>query len=132
MAVEVPYDLPSLLARITDLVERSDGKSERLLETMEHTLTEGYAHALALEGETIRIEREIGELVGRLEQGGQTSRLSALAERLTRTQSDLTRLRSVLALLRQRADSVRRAGPKSSDEPAANRVHGRLNTVLDL
>ncbi len=132
MASKMANDLAPLLARIHDLVGRSDGEAEPLLRTMEHTLTEGYAHALALEGERLRIEREIGELVGRLEQGEPAGRLRALADRLAGTDRELTRLRGVLATLREKADLVRRSGPKRSDEAAPNRVNRRLNTVLDL
>jgi hypothetical protein len=133
MAVKMPNDLAPLLARIHDLVGRSDGEAEPLLRTMEHTLTEGYAHALALEGERLRIEREIGELVARLEHGGQAGRLRALADRRAGTDRELTRLRVVLATLREKADLVRRSRPtKGSDEAAPNRVDRRLNTVLDL
>ena len=129
----MPHDLAPLLARINDLVERSDGEREPLLKTMEHTLTDGYAHALALEGERLRIQREIGELFGALEQGEQTGRLRALAERLAGTDKELRRLRGLLATLRERVDLVRRGGPTNgSDEAAPNRVNRGLNTVLDL
>jgi hypothetical protein len=100
-------DLAPLLVRIRDLAERCDDASEPLLETMEHTLTDGYAHALALEGETIRIEREIDRLVARAPDGAQTGRLSALSDRLARTETELTRLRGLLAVLRLRQERVR-------------------------
>jgi hypothetical protein len=53
-------DLPSLLLEIQGLVDgHADDPPERLLERVEHTLTDGYAQALALEGEQLRLERDL-------------------------------------------------------------------------
>jgi hypothetical protein len=83
--------------------------AERLLATIEHTLTDGYAHALALEGERLRLERQIGEAVTHLEDDDAKA-LASLAARLEMTDRDLVRLRAVLVALRRRADCVREAG----------------------
>lgn len=111
-------DLPRLVDRIHELLDAQGGSAiVPLLATMEHTLTDGYARALALEGETIRIEREIGEIVAKIKDGRRTRELPALAERLATTESELARLRELLALLRRRAEGVRRA------EDEARRSH---------
>jgi hypothetical protein len=102
-------DLASLVDRITFLVnEPGEDDPNRLLKRMEHTLTDGYAHALALEGESMRIEREIGRAVARIEEPASAEPLPALADRLASTQRDLRRLREVLVALRRRTEVVRR------------------------
>jgi hypothetical protein len=74
---------------------------------IEHTLTDGYAVALALESETWRIQRRIAELALRLEQGPRTDEMRRLGDRLAQATDDLDGLRASLATLRRRADSVR-------------------------
>ena len=113
-------DLSLLLDRIRRLAdEQSSGAPDALLARMEQTLTDGYAHALALEGERMRIEREIGEVLERLKTGGEAGNLRGLADRLASTRGDLDRLRAVLDLLRRRADGVRRLASASAPVGAA-------------
>ena len=102
-------DLPSLIGRIEALVEQpSEGSPAVLLEAMEHTLTDGYAEALAIEGERLRTEREIA--AGLAKAGGENgaANLVALSERLAEQDRDLKRLRELLAGLRERRESVLR------------------------
>jgi len=82
------------------------------LARVEDTLTEGYARALALEAERLRIERRLGEVARDADRGDPTDvveSLAALSERLTIADSELVRLRSLLASLRDRAIALRRA-----------------------
>lgn len=128
-------DLTSLLDRITALVdERTDGAPEGLLGTIENTLTDGYAQALALEGEILRVEKEIGLAVARIKRGDDVTPLVTLGHRLFAAEQELNRLRARLETLRRRADDVRdsAAGGATLDEPAPHGVHGRLDPVLDL
>jgi phage shock protein A len=78
---------------------------------VEDTLTEGYAQALVLEAERLRLERRLGE-VARAANGddasGAVEQIAALSERLTRADGELARLRSQLARLRDRARALRR------------------------
>jgi uncharacterized membrane protein YccC len=105
---DVPQDLPLLLDRIRTLADDDAAEpADRLLATIEHTLTDGYAHALALEGERLRIERELGEVVTSLEPEQHLDALTSLAARLEATDRELGRLRAVLDALRRRADRVR-------------------------
>jgi hypothetical protein len=76
---------------------------------MEHTLTDGYAHALALEGESLRIEREIDAAVARIKQGDEPARIDHLAQRLAATERQLRSLRLQLDSLRLRTEDVRGA-----------------------
>jgi hypothetical protein len=102
-------DLPSLIDRIEALVEQpTEGPSEVLLEAMEHTLTDGYAQALAIEGERLRIEREIAAQLAAAAREDGTAHLVALAERLAEQERALKDLRELLDELRVRRESVRR------------------------
>ena len=77
---------------------------------IEHTLTTGYASALALEAERWRIERRISEVAALLgDDDGRKSELVSLAARLSNADGKLSTLRSALATLRERA-----AGAKPS------------------
>jgi hypothetical protein len=79
------------------------------LAEVERTLTDGYAHALALEGERARIERRIGEIAAGLATGTELDReeLAALSERLTAAEGQAARLRGRLSSLRERASDIR-------------------------
>jgi hypothetical protein len=106
-------DLPNLLDRIQALVDgREDGAPERLLERMEHTLTDGYARVLALEGEHLRIGRELGAAAGARRSGSE--RLAALYERLQMIEGERQRLRDRLTPLRLRTEALASslAGPR--------------------
>jgi hypothetical protein len=128
-------DLTSLLDRIAALVdERTDGAPERLLGRIENTLTDGYAQALALEGEVLRTEKEIALAVARIRGGGDVTRLATLADRRGAAERELERLRARLQALSRRAERVRRngSGPAALDETASDGVDRRLNPILDL
>jgi hypothetical protein len=103
-------ELPLLLGRIRDLLEDTQGPaSDALLAEIEHTLTDGYARALTIEGERIRVERRISELARELTDLAQAQELGELAERLKQTDAELDGLRGLLGALSDRADAVRAA-----------------------
>jgi hypothetical protein len=104
-------DLPLLLDRIRELVDESaDAPPQPLLARMEHTLTDGYAHALALEAETLRIQKRIAELAGKVESREHAGELRGLVDRLEDSKTRLAGLRASLDTLRRRAERVR--GPR--------------------
>jgi hypothetical protein len=82
------------------------GESAPTLAVVEHTLTDGYAHALALEVERTRLQERLRQLASSPDGSDQ---LSLLAESIQRSEGELSRLRSILALLRVRAASMRAA-----------------------
>ena len=101
---------------MTHLFERIDalvaqpGTGEPALARIEHTLTEGYARALALEAERWRLERRIGEVARKLADGDReerTNELASLAERISSADGDLSVLRGRLSVLRRAAHDVR-------------------------
>jgi hypothetical protein len=65
---------------------------------VELTLTDGYARALALDGERLRTERRIRELAGSDEQVGEVRLLKA---RLVLLEEELAQLRGLLGTLSQ-------------------------------
>jgi hypothetical protein len=72
---------------------------------VERVLTDGYAHALVLEGERLQIERRIGAVTARIGEGqgrGLAGELSELSSRLSHTDGALAELRGLLASLRDR------------------------------
>src|SRR5712691_9938178 len=97
-----------MLQQIEELL-RADAPT---LARLEDTLTEGYAQALALEAERWRLERRIGEVAreGRTDIGEE---LRTLGIRLTRADGELTKLRSLLGSLHERARVERLAASSS-------------------
>jgi hypothetical protein len=87
------------------------GAGAPTLATIEHTLTAGYAEALALEAEHRRIERRIAEVAALLGDGdvARADELAGLGRRLSATDAELTGLRGLLGVLRERAAKVRAA-----------------------
>lgn len=86
-----------------------DAKPAPAPERVEHTLTDGYARALALEAEQWRLRRRIGELAARSapDPVERSRELSSLSEQLGAAEAHLARLRAVLSLLRARTGATR-------------------------
>ena len=101
-------DLAHLLARIDELVAADgDVASAPELAELEDTLTDGYAKALALEGDRLRMQKELAE-VARRASAVEIAKLRELAEHLERAETDLTRLRAMLERLRARTTVARK------------------------
>lgn len=86
--------------------------SKTFLEHVDSTLTDGYAHALQLEGERGRIERRIAEVVAGLPADvdqDHEPELVELAERLRTSNEDIETLRALLTSLRERRSELRKA-----------------------
>ena len=97
----------SLISRIESLLRArsADDNGAGVREDMETTLTEGYARALELETEQLRIRRRIASITEALAEGTgepQTTKLIELARRLAASEEDLAGLRETLAALRNR------------------------------
>jgi predicted nucleic acid-binding Zn-ribbon protein len=98
---------------MTELLEQINAlisAPARDLETIERTLTDGYARALSLEAEKWRLEKRINEVAQSLPRGDTARKareLATLANRVEVSVAELVSLRSVLADLRRHADAVR-------------------------
>ena len=105
-------DPSSILEEIEAALRRPPAGGNDAVARIEETLTDGYARALQLEGERLRLERRFGELARGLKGGDggkHADELADLSRRLARAESDLRHLRSRLAELRQHAEAVRAA-----------------------
>ncbi|MEX0815855.1 MAG: hypothetical protein WD027_00275 [Gaiellales bacterium] len=93
---------PPLIDRVRALLDWSskDPRGPKV-EELEHTLTDGYAAALALEGECLRIGRQMDEFWGSRAESTQ------LRGRLREREEELSRLRDLLAVLRRRTETAR-------------------------
>jgi hypothetical protein len=95
-----------LQEQIADLLRMpEDGAGAPSLDTIESTLTDGYAEALALEAERTRIERRLGEVVrdaGEVSAHSTAAELAELSERLDVAEGELVQLRSLLQTLQAR------------------------------
>jgi hypothetical protein len=100
--------LPVLVDRIHELLRGDpDASPTPLLSEMEHTLTDGYARALALEGERWRIEKTIGKLAAEAEGAEHARELRRLSVKLNETDDELERLRGLLDALSERTKLLR-------------------------
>jgi predicted nucleic acid-binding Zn-ribbon protein len=95
--------MTELLEKIKALTSAPAGDRE----TIERTLTDGYAQALSLEAETYRLEKRINEVAQGLQRGDTAKKareLATLAKRVDGNVGDLAQLRSLLADLRRHLD----------------------------
>jgi ABC-type phosphate transport system auxiliary subunit len=104
---------------IRSLLDASpDGEDAPTIDDIEHTLTAGYARALALEAERWRLERRIAtvaaDLGGKSQDDGHTE-LSELGQRLSAADGDLSNLRGLLSSLRSRAQEVRQPSGQAAN-----------------
>jgi hypothetical protein len=103
-------DLAPLLERITGLLRnRPADPGKPLVTEMEDTLTDGYARALQLESERLRLERRIGMLAHSVDGPDEADELKALAGRLRDIDGDLDGLRGQLVVLQKHLEAVRAA-----------------------
>jgi len=106
---------PKVTQRIEALLEAPrSGAAAPTLARVEETLTEGYAEALALEAERLRLERRLGE-VAREGSADPGAELSSLGRRLTSADGELTRLRALLSSLH---DLARAQRGRSANSPS--------------
>lgn len=87
-----------------------EGVGAPSLDTIESTLTDGYAEALALEAERSRIERRLGEVARDADGEGNLREFARLSESLEAADGELEGLRSLLRNLQARRRVARSAG----------------------
>jgi hypothetical protein len=103
---------PKTYAQIRALLEAAANERGPSAKRLEDTLTAGYAVALTLEAERLRIARRIAEVAAKLEDNEselRTKELTGLSERLSKADNELVRLRTALDTLKHQARAARRA-----------------------
>jgi hypothetical protein len=88
------------IADLLSLPENGDGAPS--VAVIESTLTDGYAAALALEAERLRIARRLGEVARDADEAADARELAQLSERLETADGELAGLRSLLRNLQAR------------------------------
>jgi hypothetical protein len=104
-------DLPTLYARIAALLERShaEASSPALWPEVADVLSDGYAHALALESDRLQHRRRAEELAAQPGSGERAGEILSLLQLATALGEELRRLRSLLSTLRTHAAPPSRA-----------------------
>ena len=112
-------DLATMIDRVIALRaqarERPLADDEVLLEEIEDTLTEGYAHALAGDAWSTRSEQRLHELINDSESPVRGRELRSLAAEHGRFQREVVALRRELAELRHDRDRLRAGSHARSD-----------------
>jgi hypothetical protein len=90
------------MAEIRSLLDLPAGAELPPRADLENTLTSGYAYALGLEQERLRIERALRAVVRSSERPDQDD-IGALSRRLARADQELARVRVLLSTLRAQA-----------------------------
>ena len=107
------HETTSLYEDIHALLQEAPGAEQgAFLARLEHTLTDGYARALVLEAERVRLARRMEELTDGLRDDpadAPTDELATVARRLSDSDAELSSLRGTLARLRAEARAIRSA-----------------------
>ena len=90
------------MAEIRSILDLPAGTELPPRADVENTLTSGYAYALVLERDRLRIERALRTLV-RSEEWPDQDKVTALSRRLARADQELAGVRALLASLRAQA-----------------------------
>jgi hypothetical protein len=98
----VDVRLPAVLTEVKSLLDAPADAARPSRAEVEHTLTNGYACALALEGERLRIEDRLRRAY-RDELGEASGELRRLSGLLAHADRELAALRSLLSSLRAQA-----------------------------
>jgi hypothetical protein len=102
-------DFASLCDQLGELIEGPPAQTDDARARLERTLTDGYAQAMSLEAEQLRLERQIGDVAAQVsvtERGARTEELQELSLRLSRASTDLEHLRGLLTALRRRVSAA--------------------------
>ncbi|HKF14833.1 MAG TPA: hypothetical protein VKB13_06350 [Gaiellaceae bacterium] len=97
------HELAAVIDRINASLDRLDRGENLDRAGLEHTLTDGYAWALALDAECDRLERRISQRAAELghdDSAKHARDLSTLARLLVSRRRELASLRELLAVLR--------------------------------
>ena len=99
---------------LIDLAADSRAPSERLLERMEDTLSEGYGLALAGDAESMRAEEHLHEIINDMSSPARGATVRAIATEHALLEHDIIELRRRLAELRRQRDRLHAASHAAS------------------
>jgi hypothetical protein len=109
MAPPAAIDFRKLCDQLGALIQAPPARDEAARARLERTLTDGYAQALTLEGERLKLERRIGQVASEVSvdtRGAKTEELADLSHRLRRASGELAHLRKLLTALRRNASAA--------------------------
>jgi uncharacterized coiled-coil protein SlyX len=109
MGTSAAIDFHALCDQLDALIEAPPATDPASRASLERTLTDGYASAMSLEAERMKLERRIGEVAAQVSvhnRGAKTEELAALSSQLTETSGELERLRERLVKLRRRVSAA--------------------------
>jgi hypothetical protein len=109
MASPATIDFHALCDELDALIEAPPVRGRAARARIERTLTDGYAGAMSLEAERLKLERRIAEVAGEVSvknRGAKTEELAELSSRLSATSGDLERLRERLVAVRRRVSAA--------------------------
>ena len=97
--------LPAVLTEIRSLLDVPAGSDAPTRDEVEHTLTSGYAYALALEGKRLRIERRLRARLRSTDgvEKPAVDEVAELSDRLDAADEELAGVRALLSSLRAQA-----------------------------
>ena len=96
--------LPAVLTEIRSLLDLPEGAELPPRASLEHTLTSGYAYALGLEQERVRLERRLRELLRSADEAP-AGQMTELSGQLAYAERELADVRALLAELREQTFS---------------------------
>jgi hypothetical protein len=112
------HEISSLSEEIRHLLDQPLPRSpEAYVAEVERKLTEGYARALGLEAERVRLERRLGQVARELDGQYDPKRareLALIANRVTTADDELSGLRGLLVALRERFETANHAAARRS------------------
>jgi hypothetical protein len=102
-------DFHTLCDELDALIAAPPARDQAARARLERKLTDGYAGAMSLEAERLKLERRIAEVAAEVSvrnRGAKTEELAELSTRLSEASGELERLRGLLAKLRRHASAA--------------------------
>jgi predicted secreted protein len=112
MGSSATIDYATLCDELGALIAAPAANDKASRARVERTLTDGYASAMQLEAERLRLERRIGEVAAQVSvrrRGAKTEELAELSLRLSEASGDLHHLRELLVEARRSASKAAQA-----------------------
>jgi hypothetical protein len=109
MSSPTAIDFGTLCDTLDALIAAPPARDQASRAELERTLTDGYASAMSLEAERLKLERKIAEVAAEVSvqnRGAKTDELAELSARLSETSGDVRRLRELLVVLRRRVSAA--------------------------